>query len=93
MENEFCLAKESEPPSETLEPPSQGLEPPGGTVLEEAYPWGHAALSSPAPHQPSLFPFPVIQPTVQHARGPASFKTSPRSKQFRLRFFPKAPSG
>ena len=84
MENDDCLTQEAEPPS-------QELEPPGSTAVLETITWGDL-FKDLAPSQPSLFLTPPEETAVSahKARGPASFKTSPRSRQFRMRYFPKA---
>ena len=76
MENDDCLTQEAEPPS-------QELEPPGSTAVLETITWGDL-FKDLAPSQPSLFLTPPEETAVSahKARGPASFKTSPRSRQF-----------
>ncbi len=96
MDNESCIAKEAEPPSEPLEPPSRGprpagleLGPPGVSAASGAW---DAFLKTPFQPQFSLFETPVktVPPMPQPLRGTPSFKTSPRSRLFRKTFFPKA---
>ncbi len=98
MDNEVCIGKEAEPPSETSEPPSIGpeppsneLEPPSGIAVVADGAWD-AFLKLPVQPQFSLFETPPKTDPVlpQPVRGTPSFKTSPRSRVFRKTFFPKA---
>jgi len=98
MDNEVCISKEAEPPSESLEPPSKELEPPSGrpdaqgvTVAVSDDTWD-AFLNLPVQPQFSLFETsPATDPALPvPVRGTPSFKTSARTRVFRKTFFPKA---
>lgn len=91
MEDDVCLSKESEPPSEAGEPPDEDAEPPDRVIRIPAFSeinhTGEAvsiqSLVLPRP-QKEAHPRPR---TIQNG---ASFTVSPRSDSFRKRFFPGA---
>jgi lysine 2,3-aminomutase len=91
MENEVALAKEMEPPSETLEPPSEELEPPSGSTALADNPLVNLyfgpeqlklGLLESAETEAPVLPVP--------GRGTPSFKIGRTTKSFRRTFFPKA---
>jgi lysine 2,3-aminomutase len=84
MEDDVCLAKESEPPSEETEPPGRSAKSPAisGTDLREEPVSVHSLLFQEPQKKTHAKPR-----TFQNG---VTFTVSPRSDAFRRRFFPGA---